>query len=335
MNVKDQEIFDPKKLRLARISSSLSGNLKPRRRSNLPIDKITIKKILVQEYQCIGDVIMLEPTLRSLKKGFPQAEIDLLCSPSVAKLATKCKMAHNILVYPHEIPYRKRYDLVFDFHGDVRRLKLLKSYRSKQRAGFNFSGGARWLTQVVDYPYQKHQVERPFDLLQKMDIPIITRVPKLDGFEPEPRISHRILLHPRANHKYRMWPAEHWVVLIGMLQAEGYEIIWINPPGGYCKLDIKQFSGDLSELAKLIQSAALLVGVDSMSGHLAAALGTPTLTIFGSQNSELTRPYHPNGHIIRPQRHCTHVKKDWRLCYECMNSIRAKNVREQIKKILK
>jgi ADP-heptose:LPS heptosyltransferase len=277
---------------------------------------------------------MLEPALRALKKGFPLATIDLLCIPAVAKLADKAKLADNILMYPRQIPYNIQYDLVCDFHGDVRRLKLLKRYKTRYRAGFNFSGGARWLTHVVDYPYKKHQVERPFDLLSVLGVNVESKIPKLDGFEPEPRISHRILLHPGANHHFRMWPAEQWIRLIGMLQAEGYEIIWINPPGGHCRLDLKQFSGDLLELVKLIQSAALLVGVDSMSGHLAAALGTPTLTIFGSQNPELTRPFHKYGHVIAPQRHCTHVKKDWRLCSECMATIRAENVRLQIKKIL-
>ncbi len=334
MNVKEQEIFNPKKLRQARILSKISGNFRPKRRSNYPLDHASIKHILVQEYQCIGDVIMLEPTLRSLRKAFPLATIDLLCSPATVALAKKVKLADNILIYPKEIPYKTRYDLAFDFHGDVRRLQLLKRYRAKHKAGFSFSGGARWLTHVVDYPYAKHQVERPFQLLGLLGISVESKVPRLEGFEPEPKISHRILLHPGANHRDRTWPAEHWIGLIGMLQAEGYEVIWINPPGGYNKMNIKQFSGDLGELVKLIQSASLLVGVDSMSGHLAAAVGTTTLTIFGSQNPKLTRPYHKNGHIIVPQRHCTHVKRDWRLCYECMKTVRAEDVRAMIKKIL-
>lgn len=322
MHVKEQEIFNPQKLRTARILSKLAGTFNPPRSCNKPINKDLIKHILVQEYQCIGDVIMLEPSLRALKKGFPHATIDLLCAPVVAKLAKKAELADNILIYPQQIPYKNRYELVCDFHGDIRRLKLLKRYRSQFRAGFNFSGGGRWLTHVIDYPYKKHQVERPFELLDVLGVSVESKIPKLEKFEPEPKIAHRILLHPGANHRFRMWPAEQWVGLIGMLQAEGFEVIWINPPGGHCNLDIKQFSGDLIELAKLMQTAALLVGVDSMSGHLAAALGTSTLTIFGPQNPELTRPFHKDGHIIVPQRHCTHVKKDWRLCEECMATIR-------------
>lgn len=334
MHVRDQEIFDPRKLRTARFLSKIGGTFKPRRSFNMLIDKSSIKRILVQEYQCIGDVLMLEPTLRAIKKAYPNAIIDLLCIPAISKLAEQAKLADHILIYPQQIPYKIRYDLVFDFHGDVRRLKLLKRYHSRYRAGFNFSGGARWLTHVIDYPYKKHQVERPFDLLRLLGIRVESTIPTLEGFESQAQIPKRILLHPGANNCYRMWPAEEWLGLIGMLEADGYEVIWINPPGGHCNLKIKQFSGDLIELAKLIQTASLLVGVDSMSGHLAGALGIPTLTIFGSQNSELTRPFHKDAYIIKPQRHCTHAKKDWRLCAECMSTIRSESVRTKIKKIL-
>jgi ADP-heptose:LPS heptosyltransferase len=334
MNVNDQEILNPRKLRSARILSKMCGTFKPRRKSNLPFDKMSIRRILVQEHQCIGDVLMLEPTLRALKKGYPNATIDLLCVEAVARLAQKAKLADHILVYPRQIPYKISYDLVIDFHGDIRRLKLLKKYNSKYRAGFNFSGGARYLTHVVDYPYKNHQVERPFDLLTLLGINIESIIPRLEGLGSKFKIAKRILLHPGANNYYRMWPPEEWRGLIGMLEADGYEVIWINPPGGHCNLDVKQFSGDLLELAELMQTAALLVGVDSMSGHLAGALGIPTLTIFGSQNPELTRPYHKDGHIIKPQRRCLHVKKNWRLCSECMANVRSERVRLKIKKII-
>jgi ADP-heptose:LPS heptosyltransferase len=334
MLVQEQEILDPKKLASARFLSKLTGTFNPPANANIPLDKDSIKRILVQEHQCIGDVLMIEPALASLKRGFPKAQLDLLCVPSLKILAQRSGIADTILSYPDEKPDKTYYDLVIDFHGDIRRLRMLKHYHARYRAGFSFSGGARWLSHVIDYPYMKHQVERPLELLDALDIQVVRKIPELKGFEGIQCKEDRILLHSGANHPDRKWPVEHWKVLGEMLINEGYDVIWINPPGESPNFKVQQFSGNLVELAELISSASLLIGCDSMSGHLAAALKTPTVTIFGSQNPSLTRPYHSEGHIVLPKEDCTHPHKDWRLCAECMNSIPPAEIAMLAKKIV-
>ena len=334
MSVKDQQILNPRKLAAARFFSRLNGTFKPVRDANKPILPIEIKRILVQEHQCIGDVLMLEPTLTALKEGFPNAEVDLLCTASVKELAQKAKFADKIMAYPKEIPDVHRYDLVFDFHADVRRLRLLSRYKAKYRAGFNFSGGAKWLTHVMDYPYAEHQVERPLELLAHLGIRCYRKIPRINGFESEIKEKKQILLHSGANHEARKWPIEHWMELISILKNNDHEVIWITPPGEKAPKGLRTFSGNLIEMAKIISDSRLLVGCDSMSVHLSAALGTPSLAIFGSQDPELTKPYGPNGNFIIPEKECKHRRKDWRLCKECMQSVRPENVFEHIKIIL-
>lgn len=334
MNITGQQILNPKKLTAARFFSRISGNFKPAGDANKPIVKEEIKRILVQEHQCIGDVLMLEPALSAIKEAFPDAELDLLCVSSVKKLAQKAKLADRILEYPKELPGAGTYDLVMDFHADIRRLRLLKSYKAKYRAGFNFSGGAKWLTHVVDYPFREHQVERPFDLLTLLGIPVKRDVPLLRGFNGEIKEKTRILLHPGANHEARQWPLEHWIGLINILRADDHDVFWVNPPGEKAPEGIDVFSGSLVETAKIITDSRLLIGCDSMSVHLSVALGTPSLAIFGSQDPELTKPYGPNGYFIIPEKECTHRSRDWRLCKECMRSVSPENVFEYIKIIL-
>ena len=334
MSIKGQEILNPRKLRAARFLSWLNGSLIPARNANYPINKRSVKKILVQEHQCIGDVIMLEPALSALKIAFPNAEVHLLCTPAVAGLAKKAGLADVILNYPDELPLNIRYDLVFDFHGDIRRLKSLKQFNSLSYAGFSFSGGANWLTHVIDYPFEDHQVERPFVLLNALDIAVDRKVPQLKGFESANGIRETILLHPGANHEGRKWPREHWIDLIRLLKEDKREILWITPPGETAPEGIREFSGDLCDLATLISGSALLVGCDSMSVHLAAALGTPALAIFGSQDPELTKPYGLRGYFIMPEEECRHRKRDWRLCKECMRAVKPVEVFTKINSIM-
>ena len=334
MSIRGQQILNPRKLTASRLLSRLNGSFRPSRDANKPISKSDISRILVQEHQCIGDVLMLEPALNALKEGFPHAEIDLMCASSIKELAQKAKFADRIFEFPKELTKAQRYDLVIDFHADVRRLRLLRTYKTKYRAGFNFSGGAKYLTHVVDYPYLEHQVERPFELLALLGVSCKRKIPQIDGFESSLKEKKQILLHPGANHEARKWPIENWIALIEILEKDDQDVIWLIPPGEKAPEGVRSFSGDLLEMADIISDSRMLIGCDSMAVHLSAALGTPSLAIFGSQDPELTKPYGPNGNFIIPERECDHRRKDWRLCKECMRSVRAEDVFEHIKIIL-
>ena len=63
-----------------------------------------------------------------------------------------------------------------------------------------------------------------------------------------------------------------------------------------------------------------------MAGHLAAELGIPTLSIFGSQNPDSTRPLGNFSVIVNPKNVCQHKKKHWRLCANCMDEIDEEDV---------
>ncbi|MDZ7822134.1 MAG: hypothetical protein U5N26_10195 [Candidatus Marinimicrobia bacterium] len=75
-------------------------------------------------------------------------------------------------------------------------------------------------------------MERPFVLLLKIAAypaeTTLTPPEKFSGKAGDPR---KILLHPGAAQKGRLWPAEHWKRLIALLQKEKYDFAWITPPG--------------------------------------------------------------------------------------------------------
>lgn len=334
MKIKKQEILNPRKLYLSRLLSRISGNYFPSKNVNLPIERKNIRKILVLEHECIGDVIMLEPALDALRKFFESAELHLLCTPAVKDLAEKADLADHVHAYPFETPYGQSFDMIFDFHGDIRRIRLMKKFRSCYRCGFRFSGGAAWLTHVTDYPYHQHQAERPFALLRELNIPAEPRSPRLKNFPQKKEYSRKVLLHPGANHTGRLWPEEHWKQLIALFQKEKYALAWISPPGQTAPEGIPAIKDSLTGIARHISEADLLIGCDSMAVHLAAALKTPALAIFGSQDPALTKPYGIYGHVIKAAGACMHKRRDWRLCSECMASVHPPDVVKKAKGIL-
>ena len=65
-------------------------------RSNYRITDIEIKTILVTEYHRIGDVLIISPVLKSLKRKFPKAHLILICNREVGQLASHLNLADEM-----------------------------------------------------------------------------------------------------------------------------------------------------------------------------------------------------------------------------------------------
>ena len=88
------------------------------------------------------------------------------------------------------------------------------------------------------------------------------------------------------------------------------------------------------DLKLWLQEQQCLIAPDSMAGHLAAYIDIPTVSIFGAQNPELTRPLNKMGVIVIPDSHCKHEMDHWRLCRACMESIDSEKVSKTVFSLL-
>jgi 3-deoxy-D-manno-octulosonic-acid transferase/heptosyltransferase-1 len=90
----------------------------------------------------------------------------------------------------------------------------------------------------------------------------------------------------------------------------------------------------LLDLAALYQSASLLVTTDSGPMHIAAAVGTPAIALFGPTDPLRTGPYGKNHTVIRKELSCSpcFLKKCTSMI--CMNDITVEEVFQAIKKKL-
>ena len=97
---------------------------------------------------------------------------------------------------------------------------------------------------------------------------------------------------------------------------------------------IKIFDGDLVKFKNWLRNQKMLIGNDSMPGHLAAYLGIPTISIFGSQDPKMTCPIGKRITIIKPDESCEHKRNHWRLCQKCMGTIDVERVSGAVIKLL-
>jgi heptosyltransferase-3 len=103
-----------------------------------------------------------------------------------------------------------------------------------------------------------------------------------------------IHIHPASRWQFKCWPAARIAALINLLHARGDRVVLTGAPdaneaplieevvGGLDK-PATNLAGQLSlkELAAVIGRARLFVGVDSVPMHIAAAMQTPTVALFG------------------------------------------------------
>lgn len=149
---------------------------------------------------------------------------------------------------------------------------------------------------IVNEPYYSDCLTNPLaSIAENMRIVCekVLRLPKLtrsNGFTPpeglvQHRYPKRIIVHPTSARETRNWPREKFVKLALRLQKKGYELTFV--PGEKVLDDWKEVQTygfqvahftTLDALARYIYESGFLIGNDSGLGHLASALGVPTLT---------------------------------------------------------
>ena len=145
-----------------------------------------VKNILVIELKRIGDILVTTPTLRALKKNFPQADIDIVVLPGMEEVLYGNKDIHNVFAwdrdkikenYPTYLQQIKdKYDLAVILHnGTYEVSKLLKEanipYRiGCTRVGFREPKGYFLTKQLLPDRKLKHKIDDNLDVLKLINI---------------------------------------------------------------------------------------------------------------------------------------------------------------------
>lgn len=126
-----------------------------------------------------------------------------------------------------------------------------------------------------------------------------------------------IHLHPTSRWLFKCWPEEKMSALIGALQAEGHRIVLTAAPDvdemammkrivAPLTAPVVDLSGRLSlkQLAALTARAKLFVGMDSAPMHIAAAMQTPTVVLFGPSGDLEWGPWMVPHRVITSKHSC-------------------------------
>ena len=219
----------------------------------------------------------------------------------------------------------RRYDLLVHLTEHWRGAWLSRFLGARWAVGPRMrTRGQAWqgsFTHLVSAPLAsaRHVVESNLDALRRIGIHpgvnerALTLIPGPAAEEKVGRLlaDHGLAdqpfvqIHPSSRWRFKCWPADKMAALIDRLHAEGRRVVLTAAPdnaeaqmiadirGRIAQPVAANFSGQLSlkELAALTARATLFIGVDSAPMHIAAAVGTPAVAIFGPSGADLWGPW--------------------------------------------
>jgi heptosyltransferase-3 len=224
----------------------------------------------------------------------------------------------------------RRYDLIVHLSEQPRGAWLARTLGARfsvapampERGAF----WARSFTHLFPIAKRRHQVEVNLDALRRIGLQPAQNEKKVvfvPGSEAEKSIEQWvnakafIHVHPASRWRFKCWPAEKSAELIDRFSAAGHEVVMTAAPDPDEQSLIEEIlknakskplnlAGKLSikELGALAARARLFVGVDSMPMHLAAAMGTPTLALFGPSGETEWGPWNAPYRIVTTTHSC-------------------------------
>lgn len=286
-------------------------------------DWTAVERVLVIRLRSIGDTVLSTPALFALKRFLPQASVDILLEDWVAPLLDGFEHVDNVLtVRPRSTIARalvaarlraNRYDVVYNLHGGPTATLLARATGAKYRVGYADYQYARFYNHLSPASAllwgrdKTHSVEQQLALLGWTGVPVTDRPPtQLAVTEAAAsEIARRLemsagikdpfaVIHPAAAFDTKRWSAQNFAGVIAELQARKIHPLLISGPNETDLVDeifamseypISAFPNlSLPEVTALLSRAHLFIGNDSGIAHMAAAVGTPSVVIFGSSN---------------------------------------------------
>jgi len=304
-------------------------------------------RALVVKLRHHGDVLLAAPVLRALKTQSPQLEVDALVyddtapmldgHPSLAQLHTvgrKWKEQGSRLSSEMNLFQRlraRKYDLLVHLSEQPRGAWLARSLGARWSVAPKIADrGSFWensFTHLYPLIARRHQVEVNLDALRRIGIqPTERKVDFVPGADAEARVQSLVQgpyihIHPASRWRFKCWPAEKNAELINRLSAEGHQAVVTAAPDAdemafiekiMDKCKAINLAGKLSikELGALAARARLFIGVDSMPMHLASAMGTRTVALFGPSGEFEWGPWNVEHRVIRTSHSCRPCGQD-------------------------
>ena len=291
----------------------------------------TQPRFLITRLSAIGDCVLTMPLACALRDAYPHAWIGWVAERAGASLLQGHPAIDHLVIAPKGVlksPKRLwnlrkelqalRPDVTLDPQGLLKSSVLAWLSGAKQRIGFRPPLGrerSHWFNNSLITCTERHVVHRYRQLLTALDVeptPVRFDVPaplqnqrSIAAWLYSQNLADRplALINPGAGWDSKIWPAERFAAVARFLEAEQdlrTVVVWAGElERVWAKQIVREANGaaslapntSLPDLAALARRATLFVGSDTGPLHLAAAVGTPCVGIYGPTDPAECGPF--------------------------------------------
>ncbi len=297
------------------------------------------ERFLVVRLTALGDILHTVPAIAALRKGNPRAQIDWVVEQKWAPVLEGSPAINEVIPFDRRSLWgalecvqrlrENRYTCAIDFQGLYKSSLLAALSGAARRIGFDRAwareeGAAMFYTECV-IPSGRHVAELNYSLAQHAgaarprvpEYPL--RVPAGGAASVRARLQEMgivgdyVVVGPGGSWRAKCWPAERygqfcrefeksnnvWMVVI---QGPGEKFIAEEVLRAAAPVRPATIATTIEELMGLLAHARCLVAADSGPLHLAAALGTPVVGLYGPTDPARNGPFVPGAKILQKAR---------------------------------
>ena len=287
-------------------------------------------QILVIHQGAIGDFVLSLPALQTIKNAFPGCSLEMLGYPGILSL-----VGSNFADTIRSVDWAPASTL----YGDYENVSAhIRQYLSGFERLFFFSASTRsacisnvqrchpYAIHIRSFPdTEQHVVDYQLAQLAALGFATAEPVPQLcagcddqrraDDFlrctDFDPTVAPLIAVHPGSGGRQKCWPAASFLAVMQGLHAQRHAsfLIIAGPADEHTAGELQAVvhnlphhvlrTLDLPLVAALISRSALFIGNDSGITHMAAALGIPTVAVFGPTDPAVWGPRGQSVCIVR------------------------------------
>ncbi|MGQ9632107.1 MAG: lipopolysaccharide heptosyltransferase II [bacterium] len=324
-------------------------------------------KILLFCGNYIGDVLFTTPAIRAIREHYEDG-----CTSAMVGLGAREVLLHSpyideVLAYPEGPSYRavpklrdKKFDIAFLFQSTFGNALTALLAGIPRRVGIPSELNGVFLTERVPN-VRSYAVDRFASLPENLGIPVRKRNMQIfterrdeeyaesmlreGGVSPTDRV---VAINPATTRPAKCWFPDRYARVADALLGKGYKVIITGGPEDIPLerkiVEMMNFSPistsgktTIKQLSALIRRCDLLIAGDTGTLHIAAAVGTPAVALFGATDPELAAPRGEKYITIYKNAFCSPCFRNqckWRV-RECMESIAVDEVLESAEKLLK
>ncbi|MCX5693441.1 MAG: lipopolysaccharide heptosyltransferase II [Candidatus Omnitrophica bacterium] len=335
-----------------------------------------MNRILIVNVNWLGDTLFATPFIRAVRERYSKAYIAILTHPRCYKILEGNPNIDEIIIYDEKKQHKnllrrfsiishlrsKKFDAAFILRKSLSRTLLLLFSKIPIRVGYKSKRAGFLLTRKVDTPDKElHKVEYFLNLANAVGIKTKNKNYEILISDNDMKDGKKILesagikdkgfiaLNAGGNWDLKRWPAENFaklgdnifeklgasIVLTGaekdIALAENIAALMKHKPFILCG------KTELKTLGAIFKKAICVISNDSGPMHLAVAVGTRVVVIFGPTSPVLTGPYGNGRYVV--------LRKDTGCkipCYDlkckdnrCMKAVTVEDTLEALYEIIK